>query len=113
MTLPARTLRVIAGIACLALAAVALAGVAVAGLGPSAAAQYQYPPAEEQYGKKALVCHKGKKTLRIGKAALRAHLRHGDRVGRCTSPHRKHAAKHRGGSDDRGKGRGHDHKHRP
>jgi hypothetical protein len=34
--------------------------------------------------KKAYVCHKGK-TLKIGKAAVKAHLRHGDKYGACST----------------------------
>lgn len=62
---------------------VALGGVAVAQSAISAA-QYQY-------GKKATVCHKGKKTISIGRAAVPAHLRHGDTVGTCASARAKAA----------------------
>ena len=31
----------------------------------------------------ALVCHKGKKTLRLPQAAVKAHLDHGDKPGPC------------------------------
>ena len=55
---------------------------------PSVAAhQYQYG------GKKVKVCHKGKRTIRVSRSALPAHLAHGDTVGKCRK--------------DRGK-RGHD-----
>jgi len=48
------------------------------------AAQYQYGPSGKQYGKtKVTLCHKGKKTITVGKPAAKAHLRHGDKLGRC------------------------------
>ncbi|MDH3254261.1 MAG: hypothetical protein OEM62_04650 [Acidobacteriota bacterium] len=34
-------------------------------------------------GEKVRVCHKGKKTLEVGEAALEAHLNHGDTPGVC------------------------------
>jgi len=34
-------------------------------------------------GGTTLVCHKGKKTLDLPQDAVRAHLDHGDRLGRC------------------------------
>ena len=34
-------------------------------------------------GDTALVCHKGKKTLRLPQSAVKAHLNHGDRPGPC------------------------------
>ncbi len=40
------------------------------------------PPAEAGSDKVA-VCHKGKKTLWIDRAALKAHLGHGDTQGPC------------------------------
>jgi hypothetical protein len=48
------------------------------------AAQDQYGPAGHQYGKtKVTLCHKGKKTITVGAPAVKAHLRHGDKLGRC------------------------------
>jgi hypothetical protein len=48
------------------------------------AAQKQYGPAGHQYGKtKMTLCHKGKKTITVGAPAVKAHLRHGDKLGRC------------------------------
>jgi hypothetical protein len=32
---------------------------------------------------KVTICHKGKKTITVGKPALKAHLKHGDTVGPC------------------------------
>jgi hypothetical protein len=37
----------------------------------------------EENEKKTLVCHKGKKTLCIGKPGLKGHMKHGDREGAC------------------------------
>ena len=43
----------------------------------------QYGPSGHQYGKKKVtLCHKGK-TITVGAPAARAHLRHGDKLGRC------------------------------
>jgi len=40
--------------------------------------------ASKQYGKtKVTLCHKGKKTITVGAPAVKAHLRHGDKLGRC------------------------------
>ena len=48
------------------------------------AAQKQYGPAGHQYGKtKVTLCHKGKKTITVGAPAVKAHLRHSDKLGRC------------------------------
>jgi hypothetical protein len=48
------------------------------------AAQKQYGPAGHQYGKtKVTLCHKGRKTITVGAPAAKAHLRHGDKLGRC------------------------------
>ena len=50
------------------------------GKSPSAA---QYGPSGKQYGKtKVMICHKGK-TITVGAPAVKAHMRHGDHVGRC------------------------------
>ena len=57
----------------------------------AAAAQYEYGPGEDQYGPsgkqygkvKVTLCHKGKKTITVGAPAVKAHLKHGDRLGRC------------------------------
>lgn len=67
----------IAVAACMVLAFAALGGVGLA--------QTSGGPGEGQYGKKVTVCHKGKKTLSIGKPALPAHLRHGDQAGTCAA----------------------------
>jgi hypothetical protein len=34
---------------------------------------------------KVTICHKGKKTIRVGTPALKGHLRHGDRPGPCSA----------------------------
>ena len=50
---------------------------------PVSPAQKQYGPAGHQYGKtKVTLCHKGK-TITVGAPAAKAHLRHGDKLGRC------------------------------
>jgi len=57
----------------------------------AASAQYQYGPGAGQYGPsgkqygkvKVTLCHKGKKTITVGAPAVKAHLKHGDRLGRC------------------------------
>lgn len=54
-------------------------------LGGAGLAQNTASASESQYGKKVTLCHKGKKTISVGKAAVPAHLRHGDTVGPCTS----------------------------
>jgi hypothetical protein len=64
---------------------------AVAALGGVGAAQSAISSADKAYGKKVTVCHKGKKTISIGKAALPAHLRHGDTVGTCAAAKAKKA----------------------
>lgn len=75
--------------AALLLAVAALAGAAPPGKGKksgrtASASQYEYGPAGKQYGKtKVTICHKGKKTIRVGQPAVRAHLRHGDTLGSC------------------------------
>lgn len=61
----------------------ALGGIGVA---ESAISAVQY-----QYGNKVAVCHKGKKTIRISKNAVPAHVRHGDTVGTCASERAKKA----------------------
>lgn len=93
---PVRIALVIALTAVLVLAVVTLAGAAPPpGKGkPSGtpgkpakaaakAAKKQYGPPGKQYGKKKVtLCHKGK-TITVGAPAAKAHLRHGDTLGRC------------------------------
>jgi hypothetical protein len=57
--------------------------VAVAALGGVGYAQTS--SADKAYGKKVTICHKGKKTISIAKAAWPAHQRHGDTLGTCAS----------------------------
>ena len=64
-------------VACMVTAFAAFGGAGFAKNGVSAG-QYQY-------GAKVTICHKGKNTITVGKAAVPAHLRHGDTVGPCTS----------------------------
>ena len=83
----ARTVLATALALVLVLAVAALAGAAPGkpgkpGQGGVSAAQYG--PSGKQYGKtKVTLCHKGKKTLRVGAPAAKAHLRHGDKLGSC------------------------------
>jgi hypothetical protein len=88
------------GAAALAFAALTSVGAAVSPLGS--------PAASDQYPKKVTICHRthSKKhpfvTIRVSRNALKAHLRHGDTIGPCsTAPitvcHKgKHAAKVKG-----------------
>ena len=46
-------------------------------------AQSQYGPGGNQYGKRRVaICHKGH-TIRVAQPAVKAHLKHGDRLGTC------------------------------
>jgi hypothetical protein len=85
----------------LAVAVLALAGVSLAGNGKGhskgdksgnaaltttspSSSQYEYGSGGKQYGlHKVAVCHKGRKTLWLPQPAVRAHLRHGDKLGVC------------------------------
>jgi len=58
---------------------------AVAALGGVGAAQSAISSADKAYGKKVTICHKGKNTISIAKAAWPAHQRHGDTLGTCAS----------------------------
>ena len=58
---------------------------AVAALGGVGAAQSAISSADKAYGKKVTICHKGKNTLSIAKAAWPAHQRHGDVLGTCAA----------------------------
>ena len=72
----------------IAVAALALAGVSVAGNGhgkggSASSAQYQYSSGGKQYGKhRVTLCHKGH-TIRVAPPAVKAHLKHGDKLGAC------------------------------
>jgi len=59
--------------------------VAFAALGGVSAGQSAISADQYQYGKKVTICHKGKKTISIAKAAWPAHQRHGDTLGTCAS----------------------------
>ena len=63
---------------------------AFAALGSVGAAQSTISAAQYQYGKKVTICHKGK-TISVGRAAERAHVRHGDSVGTCAAAKAKKA----------------------
>jgi hypothetical protein len=71
-----------------AVAVMALAGVSFAGNGKgkggsASSAQYQYSSGGKQYGHhKVTLCHKGH-TIRVAPPAVKAHLKHGDKLGAC------------------------------
>jgi hypothetical protein len=69
----------------LVVAALGGIGIAQAGGGPKKPPHGQYG----QYGKKVTICHKGKRTLRVSRQAVPAHLAHGDTLGRCVAPKKK------------------------
>ena len=51
---------------------------------PGKSAKAAPAAAQYQYGKtKVTLCHKGKKTITVGAPAVKAHLRHGDKLGPC------------------------------
>ena len=68
--------------------------LAFAALGGVGIAQAGGGPCKSQYGKKVVICHKGKRTVRIAKKAVRAHLAHGDTLGRCDKSQHKKGWKH-------------------
>ena len=86
-------------IAATALAASTVAAAAVAAtLSGSVLASSAGPSVTGQYGpSKIIICHhaRGKKgatkhvSIRISRSALRAHQRHGDSIGRCTTAKNK------------------------
>ena len=70
---------------------------AFAALGGVGQAQNAVTAAQSQYGKKVTICHKGK-TIKVSKHAVRAHLRHGDTLGPCSTvkaKHKKHKKHHK------------------
>ena len=60
-------------------------------LGGVGSAQSSVSAGEYQYGAKVTICHKGKNTITVGKAAVAAHLRHGDTMGTCGAAKAKKA----------------------
>jgi hypothetical protein len=84
-----RTFPRILGAAALAICMV----VALSALGGVGFAQNGGNAGQYQYGAKVTICHKGKNTITVGKAAVPAHLRHGDAIGSCASVAAKKAAK--------------------
>jgi hypothetical protein len=59
--------------------------VALSALGGVGFAQNGGNAGQYQYGAKVTICHKGKNTITVGKAAVAAHLRHGDTIASCAS----------------------------
>src|SRR5438093_784675 len=73
--------------------------VAFAAVGGVGFANGSVSSAQYQYGKtKVTICHKGKNTITVSQAALKAHLAHGDTVGPCQNGHKKNKGKHKGES---------------
>ena len=70
--------------AALVLSVAALAAVPTKGKPANPGKAKSSSAAQYQYGKtKVSLCHKGKKTITVGAPAAKAHLRHGDTLGRC------------------------------
>ena len=67
--------------------------VALSALGGVGFAQNGGSAGQYQYGAKVTICHKGKNTITVGKAAVPAHLRHGDATGPCANPKKAGKAK--------------------
>ena len=72
-----------------ALAVLALAGVSFAGNGngkgaskSASSSEYQYSGGKQYGRQKVAICHKGH-TIRVAQPAVKAHLRHGDKLGAC------------------------------
>jgi hypothetical protein len=87
------------GVSALTFAALTSVGAAVSPSGTPAAA--------DQYPKKVTICHKTKSkknpfvTIRVSRNAIRAHMRHGDSMGPCSTAtftvcHKAHAKKVKG-----------------
>lgn len=86
-----------------AIAVAAIAAVAFASLGGASLAQSAIGLAQNQYGKKVTICHKGKRTIRISVRAWPAHQRHGDVQGPCATVKRHgHHGEHHQGSTEHG-----------
>jgi hypothetical protein len=88
MTTARKPLAAVALALLIAVAALALAGVSVAGNGhgkggSASTAQNQYSSGGKQYGKnRVTLCHNGH-TIRVAPPAVKAHLKHGDKLGAC------------------------------
>jgi hypothetical protein len=87
MRLAIRYVALLAVLAAMILAAIASVGASLAPAGTSS------PAAESAYPNRITICHRsGRKlknskyrTIRIAQRALKAHLRHGDGIGPCSS----------------------------
>lgn len=84
------TLRVVQAIVAATITAVVLIALALAGAAVSPAGT-STPAADAAYPKKVTICHRTKskknpyRTIRVSRSALKAHLRHGDGIGRCNN----------------------------
>ena len=76
---------------------------ALAALGGVGAAQSAISSADKAYGKKVTICHKGKNTISIAKAAWPAHQRHGDTLGTCAAPREGQEGQGGEGRQDQGR----------
>lgn len=66
----------------------AFGGPALARSGGSASAQGEYGSGSSQYQYRVQICHRtghSAHTITVAKAAVKAHLRHGDHLGACTA----------------------------
>lgn len=104
-----RGLRFAALAAVVAVAFAAIAGAGFAHDGKKKKHSHAPAPsaalAQYQYGKKVMICHKGRQTLLVSVNSWKGHSRHGDVLGPCVTQKAKprHGDHARGGDDDRGK----------
>jgi Prealbumin-like fold domain len=66
-----------------ATAVLVAAGLVLAAFGGLTQADAKSGKGKAAGRQKVMLCHKGKRTIRVGAPALRAHLRHGDQPGAC------------------------------
>jgi len=66
------------------------------------------PGESEATGQATLLCHKGKKTMRLNANAMDAHLRHGDTLGACPDDHDDDRDDEHDKGEDKDRSRGRD-----